>query len=332
VADIADIDSWLRHVGLGRADARRVREKYGDDAARKVRENPYRLADEVSGIGFLTADSLRRMLGIAPTSPFRLYAALRYVLTVVARTEGHVYLSLAELIDQAARQLDERRATTGRWEPAPKLVEALREYAPRFARSRDAWAPPEADGDLDDETPVYGRDLHEAEQYVAERLAGLVLADEPLFKPTELEPAMQRAEARRGIELEPDQRRAVATALTRQLSIISGGPGTGKTTTTQVLVDLLRAARRALLAALADGQGGQASCGGDGPRSAHHPSTAVRPSARAQPCRGERTAGRRAVPAGFDGDRRRGVDGRPAAHGLAAALDRADHQTGTGRR
>ena len=239
MADIADIDSWLRHVGLGRADARRVREKYGDDAARKVRENPYRLADEVSGIGFLTADSLRRMLGIASTSPFRLHAALKYVLTVVARTEGHVYLPLAELVDQAARQLDERRATTGRWEPAPELVEALRDYAPRFARSRDAWAPVERDGLVDDETPIYGRDLYEAEQHVAERLAALVLADEPLFEESELEQATQRAEAERGIELEPDQRRAIATALTRQVSIISGGPGTGKTTTTQILVDLL---------------------------------------------------------------------------------------------
>jgi exodeoxyribonuclease V alpha subunit len=179
VADIADIDSWLRHVGLGRADARRVSDKYGDDAARKVRENPYRLADEVSGIGFLTADSLRPMLGIAATSPFRLHAALKYVLGVVARTDGHVYLPLGELVDQAARQLDERRATTGRWEPAAELVEALRDYAPRFARSRDAWAPIGENGALDDETPVYGRDLYEAEQYVAERLAARVMADEP---------------------------------------------------------------------------------------------------------------------------------------------------------
>ncbi len=144
-----------------------------------------------------------------------------------------------ELVDRAARQLDERRATTDRWEPAAELVDALRDYAPRFARSRDAWAPVGEDGALDDETPVYGRDLYEAEQYVAERLAALVLADEPLFQPAELEPPMGRAEAERGIELEPDQRRAIATALSRQVSIISGGPGTGKTTTTQVLVDLL---------------------------------------------------------------------------------------------
>ena len=97
-----------------------MREAYGDDAARVVRENPYRLADEVRGIGFLTADSLRVMLGIAPTSPFRLHAALKYVLWLAAHTDGHVYLPLAELVDRTARQLDERRATTGKWEPEPR--------------------------------------------------------------------------------------------------------------------------------------------------------------------------------------------------------------------
>ena len=148
VASIANVDSWLRHIGLGKADARRVREAYGDDAARLVRENPYRLADEIHGIGFLTADSLRVMLGIGPTSPFRLHAALRYVLDQVARTEGHVYLPLAELVDRTARQLDERRATTGRWEPDPSLVAALREYMPTFGASDDAAIEAGPSGDL----------------------------------------------------------------------------------------------------------------------------------------------------------------------------------------
>jgi hypothetical protein len=59
------------------------------------------------------------MLGIGPTSPFRLHAALKYVLGLVARTEGHAYLPLADLVDRTARQLDEQRAATGRWEPDP---------------------------------------------------------------------------------------------------------------------------------------------------------------------------------------------------------------------
>jgi exodeoxyribonuclease V alpha subunit len=237
VATIADIDSWLRHIGLGRADARRVREAYGDDAARLVRENPYRLADDIHGIGFLTADSLRLMLGIAPTSTFRLHAALKHVLSVVAHADGHVYLPLEELVDRTARQLDERRASTGRWEPDPELVAAVGAYIPEFVESPDAHAEPVADppGDVH----VYARDLYDAECAAANRLAQLLRQATPLFAPDELESAMAEAESLHQIVLESDQRKAIATALTSQVSIISGGPGVGKTTSVRVLVALL---------------------------------------------------------------------------------------------
>jgi exodeoxyribonuclease V alpha subunit len=240
VATIANVDSWLRHIGLGKADARRVREAYGDDAARLVRENPYRLADDIHGIGFITADSLRLMLGIAPNSTFRLHAALKYVLSIVARTEGHVYLPLEDLADRTARQLDEQRATTGRWDPDPELVTAIRAYIPQFALSEDARldAGPSGDREADD-AHVYSRELYAAECLAAERLAQLLEQDAPLFKPDELESAIRQAEKDHEIVLEADQRRAIATALTRRVSIISGGPGVGKTTSVRILVELL---------------------------------------------------------------------------------------------
>jgi exodeoxyribonuclease V alpha subunit len=240
VASIANVDSWLRHIGLGKADARRVREAYGDDAARLVRENPYRLADAIHGIGFLTANSLRVMLGIGPTSPFRLHAALKYVLGQVARTEGHVYLPIAELIERTARQLDERRAAAGRWEPDPEMFAALRAYAPEFAATDDARVEPGESGHpLAYDARVYGRALYEDECLAAERLAQLLAVEAPLFKPHELDQAIKRAEKSNEIVLEADQRRAIATALSRQVSIISGGPGVGKTTSIRVLVELL---------------------------------------------------------------------------------------------
>ncbi len=240
VATIANVDSWLRHIGLGKADARRVREAYGDDAARLVRENPYRLADDIHGIGFVTADSLRLMLGIAPTSTFRLHAALKYVLSIVARTEGHVYLPFGDLADRTARQLDEQRATTGRWEPDPQLVTAIRAYIPEFALTEDARleAGPSGDREADD-AHIYSRELYDAECLAAERLAQLLAQDAPLFNPDELESAISKAENDHEIVLEADQRRAIATALTRQVSIISGGPGVGKTTSVRILVELL---------------------------------------------------------------------------------------------
>src|SRR6266498_2292098 len=210
VATIANVDSWLRHIGLGKADARRVREAYGRDAARLVRENPYRLADDIHGIGFLTADSLRIMLGIAPTSTFRLHAALKYVLTLVARSEGHVYLPLPELADRTARQLDERRAAIGRWEPDPELVTAIRAYVPEFTASEDARTEPGASGDpAGDDVRVYGRELFDAECLAATRLVQLLGQDTPLFKADELEAAMAKAEAAHEIVLDADQRRAI---------------------------------------------------------------------------------------------------------------------------
>src|SRR6266540_372016 len=240
VATIANVDSWLRHIGLGKADARRVREAYGDDAARLVRENPYRLADDIHGIGFVTADSLRLMLGIAPTSTFRLHAALKYVLSIRARTEGHVYLPLGDLADRTARQLDEQRATTGRWEPDAELVNAIRAYIPAFALTEDARLEAGPSGDLTaDDAHVYSRELYDAECLAAERLAQLLRQDAPLFKPHELDSAMRQAEKDHEIVLEADQRRAIAATLTRQVSIISGGPGVGKTTSVRILVELL---------------------------------------------------------------------------------------------
>src|SRR5579859_3285355 len=237
VATSADVDSWLRHIGLGRADARRVREAYGADAARLVRENPYRLADDIHGIGFLTADSLRLMLGIAPTSTFRLHAALKYVLSLVAHSEGHVYLPLDELVDRTARQLDERRARTGRWEPDPALAAAIREYIPEFVESPDAYAEPVSDPSAG--VRIYARELYDAECAAADRVSQLLRHTAPLFAPDELESAMAQAETLHQIVLEPDQRRAIATALTAQVSIISGGPGVGKTTSVRILVALL---------------------------------------------------------------------------------------------
>jgi exodeoxyribonuclease V alpha subunit len=217
---IANVDSWPRHIGLGKADARNVREAYGDGSARLVRENPYRLADDIHGIGFVTADSLRLMLGIAPTSTFRLHAALKYLLGLVARTEGHVYLPLGELADRTARQLDLRRATTGRWEPDPELVKAIRAYMLHFALTEDAWRDAGPSGDLEaDDAHVYRRELYDAECLAADRLAQLLEHDTPLFNPDELQAAMKQAKDHQLVP-EPDQRRAIATALTRQVSII----------------------------------------------------------------------------------------------------------------
>ena len=112
---------------------------------------------------------------------------------------------------------------------------------PEFAASEDARVEPGASGDpAADDARVYGRELYDAECLAADAPGAVARHDAPLFEPDELErPCAQCRAGSTSIVLEADQRRAIATALSRQVSIISGGPGVGKTTSVRVLVDLL---------------------------------------------------------------------------------------------
>jgi exodeoxyribonuclease V alpha subunit len=111
---------------------------------------------------------------------------------------------------------------------------------PTFGASDDACIELGAAGDpTADDARVYGRELYDDECLAAERLAELLVADAPLFRPDELDQAIKRAEKANELVLETEQRHAIATALGRQVSIISGGPGVGKTTSIRILVELL---------------------------------------------------------------------------------------------
>ena len=105
-------------------------------------------------------------------------------------------------------------------------MKAIRAYIPHFTLTEDARLEAGSSGDLAaDDAHVYSRELYEAECQAAERLARLLGENTPLFKPDELESAIRQAEKDHQIVLEADQRCAIGTALTRQVSIISGGPG-----------------------------------------------------------------------------------------------------------
>src|SRR5258708_29339756 len=129
------------------------------------------------------------------------------ILALVAQSKDHVSLPLAELADRTARQLDERRAATGKWEPNPELVAVIRAYMPEFAGSEDAETELGASGDLaGDDVRVYSRELFDAECLAATRLAQLLGQDTPLFKVDELETAMPKAAAPHELVLGADQR------------------------------------------------------------------------------------------------------------------------------
>jgi exodeoxyribonuclease V alpha subunit len=212
--DSADALVFLADLGLGAALSLRVWRRFKSDTIACVRSDPFRLAEEVAGIGFRTADGLARALGHEPDSAYRVAAGLLHLLGQ-ASLEGHVGLPPDELVQRSAQFLE-----LGEQRVEQVLVECLEN-----ARL------------LEDEL-VYRPELHEAECEVAKRAARLLRDGMP---PTDLAPAAAAALAgsRLGFELGDDQRAALELAVVSPLSVITGGPGTGKTTLVRAIVDVL---------------------------------------------------------------------------------------------
>lgn len=231
--DIKDVMVFLQSVGVTPALAARIFRHYGQGAVASLRENPYRLADEVFGIGFRTADRIALQMGIPPTSPHRLQAALRYALGQYAH-DGHVFAPRARLQKEVAEALDVH----------PDVVEAELDDLAATGSLRVERLELE---DAPNDQAVYLAPLYHAERGVAARLRALASADpdEPAPSSDEVAGAAGRA----GIELSAEQARAVTEAFRHGVLIITGGPGTGKTTIIRTLLELCQS--RGLSAILA---------------------------------------------------------------------------------
>ncbi len=232
---IQDLMLFLQAHDLSPSLAVRIFQQYGDASLEVVRHDPYRLAREVRGIGFLTADRIARRLGFPAQSLERVMAGLRHLLWEAAE-EGHVFMPLEDLGARARTLLG----------CTPEMVaEALA----RLTREENGLVCESHDGT----TAVYLVPLFQAERRLAERLRTLLTAPADrlaLFQRVDFERAFAWLAERHGLILTAEQRLAVRRALTSKVSVITGGPGTGKTTTIQALLTLLRAKRcSALLAA-----------------------------------------------------------------------------------
>ncbi|HEY3355356.1 MAG TPA: ATP-dependent RecD-like DNA helicase [Polyangia bacterium] len=198
---------FLQGHGVSPGLAGRIHKVYGDDAIAITRQHPFRLAREVSGIGFATADRIAHGLGLAEDAPERIEAGLLHVLGD-AEGEGHSYLPRAVLEERAAQVLEVDRDLC----------------AAGLAGLTGARAVVVEDGD--DGEGVFTPSLHRAEVRLAERLRALRRAG-------------RRAPAPIGADLatlSDGQRRAVVLAATEPVAVLTGGPGTGKTTCLRALV------------------------------------------------------------------------------------------------
>jgi len=216
---------FLQGLGVSLAYAARIRKAYGDEAVAKVRDNPYRLARDVPGIGFIVADRIAQGMGIGRDSPLRIQAGVLHVLDSLT-DDGHVYFPATELAARAAEalQIDGARTT-----------EAVAEL------QRDGGAIVEGDA-------VYPPRLYRAEVELARRIRELVEAERPEA------PAIAGADA-----LSAGQRRAIESCGEAGVVVITGGPGTGKTTVVRALVQTWEQARRRVMLAAPTGRAASGS-------------------------------------------------------------------------
>jgi exodeoxyribonuclease V alpha subunit len=214
---VRDIMIFLQGHGIGSAHAAKIYRQYGENAIAIVRENPYRLAKDVSGIGFKTADGIAARLGIAPDSIHRLQAGVRHALER-ATDDGHTCLPRDRLIQAAAELLE---AEIG---PIENAID-------RLALSGEVVVENER---------VYLAGLCQCERGAANFIRDLCAArlDLPSI---DLIKAIDWVQDKTGVQLAEAQQQAIKKAITSKLTIITGGPGVGKTTIVNDIVKILQA-------------------------------------------------------------------------------------------
>jgi exodeoxyribonuclease V alpha subunit len=218
---VREIMVFLQSHGMGTARAVRIFKTYGEAAVERVQENPYRLALDIHGIGFKTADTIAQKLGIPHDSPMRAQAGVRHVLQELSG-KGHCAAFHTQLVEQANQLLEI---------PVPILEEAI------VAEIDEGNLTPER---IDDTPALYLTPLYRAELGVVEHLERLRVGPPP-WGLIDASKAIPWVEERTGLQLSPSQREAVATSIRDKVVIITGGPGVGKTTVVNSILKIIRA-------------------------------------------------------------------------------------------
>lgn len=217
--EIREVMLFLQGHGVSSTYAVKIFKTYGQAAIATVKANPYRLAQDIYGIGFKTADRIAQTMGVPSDSPLRAQAGIIHVLQELA-DEGHVYAPEADLLRAAETTLE----------------------IPRHLLS-DAIADLTREGQVVEESPeggrcIYLKPLHVAEEQVARRLADLLRAPR-LPVQIDVEKALLWVEGITRLHLAAQQREAIRMAITRKALVITGGPGTGKTTILRCIIQIL---------------------------------------------------------------------------------------------
>ncbi|MDP9792444.1 exodeoxyribonuclease V alpha subunit [Catenuloplanes nepalensis] len=232
---IKEVMVFLQGVGVSTSIAVRIYKKYGDASISIVKNEPYRLAADVWGIGFKTADTIAQAVGIPHDSPQRVMAGLQYTLSQ-ATDNGHCYLPASQLVADAVKILDV---------PAELTIRCLDDLVGEEGVVREQL--PGADGPV---PAIYLVPFHRAEQSLAGSVLRL-LSDRTdrmaQFVGVDWDKALAWLKARTGTDLAPEQEQAVRLALTSKVAVLTGGPGCGKSFTVRSIVELAAAKKAKIL-------------------------------------------------------------------------------------
>lgn len=223
---VRDIMLFLHSHDVGTGRAVRIYKTYGEKAIEKVKENPYRLASDIWGIGFQTADSLARKLGVGQDSPQRAQAALRHVLLELT-DEGHCAATEGDAVQRASR-------LTGIGEDILRGAVATAIEQKELIRDGVAAAEP----------LLYLRHLYHAEDGVAQMLKQLMVGAHPLASAQSsfnAPAALEWVERRMGFAFADAQRQAIREACMLKVLVVTGGPGVGKTTIVRGILEIFLA-------------------------------------------------------------------------------------------
>ena len=223
--EIKNIMLFLQSHSVSTSFAAKIYKVYGNESIQVVRENPYRLADDIWGVGFKTADGLAEKLGFAKDDPLRCRSGILYTLNALA-DEGHVYAEQEQLLRKAEELLEAKRESISAALEAMLGTEDLKQ-----------------DGEA-----IYLPPFYYAEIGVAAKLKRLAAdTDGP---PSEARADFERLAKKTGLNYDEIQKDAILKATVSKVMVLTGGPGTGKTTTTLGMIAVLRSrGKRILLAA-----------------------------------------------------------------------------------
>lgn len=216
---LREIVMFLQEYGISPSVCVKIHKAYADQAVSRIKENPYRLCEDIFGIGFKTADRIAMKLGIDPASKFRIKSGIKYILNHAA-SNGHTYLPESVLKERTQEILGSCDADI-----EDALISLIFDRAVVTEK-------------YDDMTRAYLTSFHSAEQGVCKRL--LALSRQRFDKGLDhFEDKLEKIQAEEGIQLAQMQREAIREAMTNGVLVITGGPGTGKTTIIKSIIKLL---------------------------------------------------------------------------------------------